>query len=83
MDADGDGTYPDPDDPVLRTYPATDALNFTAAPVRVTYESTGEAAALATFTIVPTHCDNNYNKQRTVSIALAGYVDLTRQNCPP
>ncbi|MGR8918548.1 MAG: GspH/FimT family pseudopilin [Gammaproteobacteria bacterium] len=82
IDSDGDDTFPEAGEPVLRTYPAVSAIAFTAAPARLEYRPTGEVTALASFTMLPDVCDDNMNRQRTLSIAPAGYVDLTSQACP-
>ncbi len=82
IDSDGDDTFPETGEPVLRTFDAVNSLTFTAAPVRIEFKPTGEVAALASFAMVPAHCNDANNRQRTLSIAMAGYVDLTKQNCP-
>ncbi len=85
IDADDDGTFPEAGETVLRRFPAVDSLSFTAAPARVVFKATGELANVATaqnFTVVPAHCNNVRNRQRNLAIMLAGYVDLTKSNCP-
>ena len=82
IDGDNDGNFPNNDDPIIRSFSAPTNLNFVEAPNTVRYEPTGEAVALSTFTIVPDSCNDTNNKTRTLTIALAGYADLTYQTCP-
>jgi len=82
VDLDDDNNFPDAGEPVFRSFPAVDALTFTGAPARLEYKPTGEVNALASFTMTPKFCDNDHNRQRVLSVAMAGYVDLTQQSCP-
>ena len=82
IDSDEDNTFPEPGEPVLRTFAAVESLAFTSAPVRIEFKPTGEVSALSSFAMVPTYCDDVNNRQRVLSIAMAGYVDLTKQSCP-
>ena len=50
--------------------------------MRIKFKPTGEVSALSSFAMVPTYCDDVNNRQRVLSIAMAGYVDLTKQSCP-
>ncbi|MEQ8661335.1 MAG: GspH/FimT family pseudopilin [Gammaproteobacteria bacterium] len=82
IDSDNDNVFPESGEPVLRSFPAVEQISFSGAPARVEFRPTGEAGALATFTLLPAHCNNAANRQRVLSVAMAGYVDLTRQACP-
>lgn len=83
IDTDEDNVFPEAGEPVLRSFPAVTSLAFTAAPARIEFRPTGEVANLASFTMLPTYCDNNNNRRRVMSVAMAGYVDLQKQDCPP
>jgi len=80
IDTDGDNVFPESGEPILRSFEAVDSLTFTAAPARVEFKPTGEVTNLATFSLLPNACDYS-NRRRTLSVAMAGYVDLTRQTC--
>ena len=82
IDSDEDDVFPEAGEPVLRSFPAVEMVNITGAPARVEFRPTGEVGALASFTLLPSHCNDNNNRQRTLSVAMAGYVDLTRHACP-
>ena len=82
IDTDDDGTFPDPGEPILRSYPAVTSLTFSAAPANIAFLPSGEVSALTSFTMLPDHCQDSRNPVRVLSVALAGYVDLTRTSCP-
>ena len=82
IDSDEDDVFPETGEPILRTFEAVNAVTFTSAPLRIEFKPTGEIAALASFAMVPNYCNDANNRQRTLSVAMAGYVDLTKQNCP-
>ena len=82
IDEDNDGNFPNNDDAIIRSFPAPTSLNFIGAPNTIRYEPTGETLELSTFTIVPDSCNDTRNKTRSLTIALAGYADLTYQPCP-
>ena len=82
IDADGDNVFPESGEPILRSFTGISSTSFAAAPARLQYKPTGEVNALASFTMVPQHCDNIHSHQRQVTISLAGHVDLIKQSCP-
>ena len=82
IDSDEDDTFPEAGEPILRTFDAVNSLTFAAAPLRIEFKPTGEVSALASFAMVPTHCNDADNRQRLLSVAMAGYVNLTKQSCP-
>ena len=81
IDLNGDRDFIDPSETVLRTFEAVDSLQFTASPASIEFNPLGGVSALASFTIVPTHCNNTNNRQRVLNVALAGTVDLLRRLC--
>jgi type IV fimbrial biogenesis protein FimT len=82
IDLDEDDVFPELGEPVLRTFSAVESLTFTASPVRVEFKPTGEVSALTSFAMLPAYCDDVSNRQRVLSVAMAGYVDLRKQSCP-
>ena len=82
IDLDQDNAFPETGEPVLRTFAAVDSLAFTSSPARIEFKPTGEVSALTSFAMVPTYCDDTNNRQRVLSVAMAGYVDLRKQSCP-
>ena len=81
IDLNGDRDFTDPSETVLRTFEAVDSLQFTASPASIEFNPLGGVSALASFTIVPTHCNDTNNRQRVLNVALAGTVDLLRRLC--
>jgi len=81
IDLNGDRDFIDPSETVLRTFEAVDSLQFTASPASIEFNPLGGVSALASFTIVPAHCNNTNNRQRVLNVALAGTVDLLRRLC--
>ena len=82
VDTDEDNVFPEPGEPVFRTFQAVNGLSFTANPTSVAFKPNGEAVALASFAMVPSYCHDSMNKQRVLNVALAGYVELQTRNCP-
>ncbi|MEE2982367.1 MAG: GspH/FimT family pseudopilin [Pseudomonadota bacterium] len=82
IDLNGNRNFTDPGDTVLRIFEAVDSLQFTDSPASIEFTPLGGVAALASFTIVPAHCNDTNNRQRVLNVALAGTVDLLRRDCP-
>ena len=82
IDLNGDRDFIDTGETVLRSFEAVDLLQFTNSPASIAFNPLGEVPGLASFSIVPTHCNDNNNRQRVLNIAMAGTVDLLRADCP-
>jgi prepilin-type N-terminal cleavage/methylation domain-containing protein len=82
-DSDGDGVYPDADDPEpFRIFEALTTATFDGAPDSVTFLAGGGVETPVAFTFLPNECDNHNNRRRIISVGPAGFVDLEYGDCP-
>lgn len=80
QDANGNGTYESANDTLIRTQSAPGggtSLNATANSVR--FGGSGSAAATVSFTVRPTPC--NGDMERNISVSLTGLVETSKTGC--
>ncbi len=80
-DSDDDRVYAEAADQTIRLFDPVRDMAFPAAPNQVVFRPTGEASDTATYVMLPDKC-STVNRQRRLTIALAGFVELARENCP-
>ena len=80
IDIDNNGAFTDTGDELIRVFDGIDYGTFGPPSGTVEFRSTGEARNKRTFTLTPTDCEGN--QQRQITVGASGHVDMELVACP-